>query len=192
MYDVMEQDTRLTSQFIYFRKDQARVSSQWKTGERFQTPLAPLTLIAEDEVPSALSDMLLVKNRLHIYSPKMREVLASIGVSNIEYQPITLIDKKRGVTWEDYRAANIIGKVACLDVDNSEVKSFADGAGYRVVDEFRLLEDQIKPLPGMKEPPRLFRLAEFIYHVIAHESVKEAFAREGVTGVLFTPTQEYC
>jgi hypothetical protein len=192
MYYVMEMDTRLTAKFIYFRNEPAGFKgSLWRTGERLKAPPAQMTLIAEDEKPTALSDMLLTSADLHVYSPKLMGTLGSAGVSNMEYFPIIVVDKKRGVTRDDYRVANIVGNVACLDVANSSVDTFEDGKGYRSVEEFSLLEDRIRPLPGMKNPPLIFRLAEFQYHVIAHESLKAACERDGITGVRFVRTQDF-
>jgi hypothetical protein len=192
MYYVLEMNTKLTSKFIYFRKGPAGLDIEaWQTGNKFESPPAALTMEAEDEIPSELSDLLLAKVELHVCSPKLMVTLAAAGVTNIEYFPVTVVDKKRGITRTDYRAANILGAVACLDVDNSKVDTFTNGSGYSSVEEFSLLEDQIKPLPSMKSPPLLFRLAEFTYHVIAHQSLKDAFERDGITGARFIPTQDY-
>ncbi len=192
MYYVFEMNTKLTNKFIYFRKGPAGLDiDAWQAGERFKTPPAALTLEAEDEIPSELSDLLLAKVELHVCSPKLMATLAAAGVTNVEYFPVTVVDKKRGITRADYCAANILGTVACLDVDNSEVATFSNGSGYSSVEEFKLLEDKIQPLPGMKAPPLLFRLAEFKFHVIAHQSLKDAFERDGITGARFIPTQDY-
>ena len=191
-YYVMEMNTRLTNKFIYFRNQPEGLNiAAWQTGEKFMTPPSQMTLVAEDEIPSEMSDMLLARVELHVYSSRLMATLASAGVTNIEYFPITVVDKKRNVTRTDYQVANIIGSVACLDVSNSGVDTFSDGSGYSSVEEFSLLEDRIQALPGMKAPPLLFRLAEFKFHVIAHEALKNAFERDGITGVRFIPTQDY-
>jgi Immunity protein family (Imm11) len=191
MHYVMKMDTRLAAKFIYFRKEPAGFKGAlWRTGEKVTSPPAPMTVIAEDEKPTKLSDMLLLNADLHVYSPKMRATLDAAGVTNIEYFPITVIDQARGKTWDDYRVANILGNIACLDIDKSVVKPFADGVGYRVVEEFHLIEERIRPLPGMKTPPVLFRLAEFPFYVIAHESLKAACESAGLTGVRFIRTKD--
>ena len=192
MYYVFESNTKLAAKFIYFRTPPKGLDSgAWRVGEKFRAPPAEMTLVAEDEIPSELSDMLLARGELHVYSPRLMATLAAAGVTNIEYFPITVVDKKRGVTRADYRIANILGSVACLDVDNAELTKYADGVGYSSVEEYSLLEDRIQPLPGMKAPPLLFRLAEFKFHVIAHQSIKDAFERDGITGARFIPTQDY-
>jgi hypothetical protein len=192
MYYVFEMNTKLTTKFIYFRNEPAGLNiDEWQTGEKFRTPPAEISMVAEDEIPSELSDMLLAKVELHVYSPKLMATMASAGITNLEYFPITVVDQKRGVTRTDYRAANILGSVACLDVKNAELDEFSDGSGYSTVEEFDLLEDRIVPLPGMKSPPLLFRLGEFKFHVIAHQSLKDAFERDGITGARFIPTQDY-
>jgi len=191
MYYLVQMDTRLTSDFIYFRNDPENYRVKlWITGEPLQAPPGDITLVADDEKPSAVSDLVLARVDIQIHSPKLVQALQAAGVDNIEYFPVTLIDKKRGVTRTDYQVANIIGKVACLDVDHSEAPKMLNGNGYRSVKKFRLLEDQIKPLPGTTTPPQLFRLAEFSFHVIAHESLKNKLEQAGVTGIEFIRTED--
>lgn len=192
MHYVMKCDFGLTNQFVFFRKEaQGWDASAWRTGEPLKAPPPPIELIADGEEPTAFSDLLLAKNGLHAYSGKLRSTLQRAGVDNIEYAPIKVIDASHGTSSDDYRIANILGLVACLDDDNSVVKKLANGKGNRVVKEFALLEDRITPLPGRTEPPRLFRLAEFSYHVIAHESIKTACEVAGITGVEFIRTQDF-
>jgi hypothetical protein len=36
----------------------------------------------------------------------------------------------------------------------------------------------------------MFRLGEFHAHVLVHESVKDAFEKNGLTGAMFTPPEK--
>jgi hypothetical protein len=192
VYYVMQMDMGLTSKFIYFRDRPPEYDgSLWRAGDPLAVPPAAMTLTAVDEKPTALSDLLLAPSDMLVFSPKLVACLDAASVKNIEYFPIRLVDKKTGKITDDYRVANVLGSIACLDVDNSVVKSFADGEGYRAVEEFNLLEDRIKPLPGTKGKPLIFRLAEFKYHLLADESIKTACEGNKITGVEFVPTQEY-
>jgi len=192
MYYVMKMDMALTSKFIYFRKKPREYDgSLWRAGEALPAPPPMMTLTAEDEKPTALSDLLLAPSDMLVFSPKLMACLDEAGVSNIEYFKVRLVDKKSSKTTDDYRLANVIGSVGCLDVDNSQVTPFGDGEGYQSVREFNLIENRIKPLPGMKGKPLVFRLAEFTYHVLSHESIKAACAKNKITGVKFIPTKEF-
>ena len=191
MYYVMQMDMGQTSKFIYFRKAPSGYdSSLLRTGEPLSAPPPLVTLIAEDEEPTAVSDMVLAPSDMLIFSPKLIACLDAEGVENIEYFPIRLVDKKTGNTFDDYRLANIIGSIDCLDVDSSDVTPFEDG-GYMSVEQFSLLDDSIKPLPGTKTNPLIFRLGEFKFHLLAHESIKAACEKNNITGVEFVPTEEY-
>jgi hypothetical protein len=192
MYYVMKVDLGLTSKFIYFRNKPSEYDgSLWRSGEALPAPPPPMILTAEDEKPTALSDLLLAPSDMLVFSPRLIACLDAVGVNNIEYFPIRLVDKKNDKTMDDYRLANIVGSIACLDVDSSEVTPFSDGIGYLAVEEFNLLEDRIKPLPGMRNKPLIFRLAEFKYHVLTDELIKVACENSKITGVEFVPTQEY-
>ena len=64
MFYVFSGDAGLTSKFIYFRELPADFEAAvWMTGERFQVPPAPMTLVAQDEKPDRLSDKI---GRAHV------------------------------------------------------------------------------------------------------------------------------
>ena len=191
MYYVMQMDMGLSSKFIYFREEPDGYDpSLLRTGEALEEP-PPLVTLTADEKPTVISDLVLAPADMLIFSPKLMACLADVGVKNIQYFPIRLVEKKAKKVTDDYRLANIVGSVACLDVENSEVTKLSSGRGFRAVEQFNLLEDRIKPLPGTKTKPLLFRLAEFKYHVIADEAIKATCEKNKITGAEFVPTQEY-
>lgn len=192
MYYVLQMDMGRTAKFIYFRKPPTGYDDALlRAGESVKVGPSNLVLTAEDEKPTALSDLLLAPSDMLVMSPKLISCLSDLGVGNLQYFPIRLVDKKRGKTTDDYRLANVVGSIPCLDVDHSVVKRFPTSDRYRVVEQFSLLEDRITPLPGTKAKPLIFRLDEFKYHVLAHEAVKAACENAKITGIEFVPTSEY-
>jgi hypothetical protein len=190
MYYVIDKHIEAAGKFIFFGEEpEGWRTKTWITGEKLPDPAPLLTLSAEDDRTSALSDLLLTQFNLLVCSPRLRGAFDAAGVNNIEYVPVKVEDRTTGATYEDYRIANVVGSIACLDVANSEVATF-DSGKYRSVEAFSLLEDRIQPLPGMKSAPLIFRLAEFKYHVLAHESVKAACEKAKITGVKFIRTQD--
>jgi hypothetical protein len=192
MYYVMQRETESAGKYVYFAEEPSGYDGDsWRTGSLMAPAAEPMTLVAQDERTNKLSDMLLNAADLQVYSPKLVASLTAAGVDNIQYFPITILDAATGKTREDYRVANILGKIACVDLENSNVRYFRGSKDIRSVEEFSLLEDRIKPLAGQKKAPLLFRLGELEFLLIAHESVKDALERDGITGVKFTPTKEF-
>jgi membrane carboxypeptidase/penicillin-binding protein len=191
MYYVMQMAMGQSSKFIYFREEaEGYDDSLLRTGEKLKEPPPAVTLTAKEEKPTAISDLVLAPSDMLIFSPKLRTCLDEAGVTNIQYFPIRLVDRKTKQTTDEYRLANIVGAIACLDVENSEVTRLLNGKGFSAVEQFNLLEDRIR-WPGTKEKPLIFRLAEFKFHVLADQSIKAICEKNKISGVEFVPTQDY-
>lgn len=117
----------------------------------------------------------------YLFSARFIELLKKLNVDNIQY-----FDAK--VTYEPtgrqlpYKAANIIGIVSGLDLDNSTVEFDED----IIIDIERMCFDENK-MQGLK----MFRLNESIMHIVVHRSIKEAIEEAGFTGFLFVTDEEY-
>jgi hypothetical protein len=191
MYYVLQRDTQSAGKYVYFSEEPDDYDGdQWRTGLEIEQP-PTMTLIAQDDRTTKLSDMLLNAADLQVYSPKLVATLDAAGVDNIQYFPITIVDGKTGKSRSDYKVANIIGLIPCLDIEHSSVLYFRNSKNIRSVEEFRLLADRIVPLKGKKAPPLIFRLGESEFLVLAHESIKKAFEKDGITGATFTPTERF-
>jgi hypothetical protein len=177
-------------EFLWFTEGPDDSGKQWRTGERMTTRPDIVEMAADNEDHLPLADMASNNFGLHVYSPKLRATFEALGVTNIEYLTARLVDKTSGAQRDDYRVANYLGKVACLDFDHAVIHK-----GTRIpivkLERFALHEDRIVAMPGMNAPPRIFRLEEFSQLVIAHASIKAACERDRITGVTFTPTTEY-
>src|SRR5262249_33944543 len=150
-----------------------------------------MTLVMQDERTTRLSDMLLNAADLQVYSPKLVASLTAVGVDNIQYFPIKIVDGRSGAVRDDYKVANIVGRIHCVDPNHSKVRRSPRTNSIRGVEEFSVVQDRIVPLPGKKKPPLIFRLGELEFLILAHESIKSAFERDRITGARFTPTQDY-
>jgi len=192
MYYVMRRDTKSAGKYVYFSEEPDYYEGdQWRTGVEMKPPPPTMTLISQDDRTTNLSDMLLNAADLQVYSPKLVATLDAAGVDNIQYFPITIVDGKTGKSRNDYKVANIIGLIPCLDIDHSSVSYFPGSRDIQSIEEFKLLEDRIVPLKGKMSPPLIFRLAESEFLVLAHESIKKAFDKDGITGATFIPTEKF-
>lgn len=114
-----------------------------------------------------------------LFSSKLRGVLAASGVDNIEYFPVRIVNLLDGSNTDDYHLANIVGRIACVDLVASDVQMhqvFTDQIEFidaLVLDESRIFGTLY------------FRLLEHSQVVIVHEQVKISCEQAGVTGVRF-------
>lgn len=189
MYYVMEPYVS-EHQYLWFREGPDDDGEQWRTGERMVPPPAAVELASENEDHLPLADMVSNHFGLHVFSPRLRATLEAMGVTQIQYVPARLVDRTSGVQHDEYRVANYLARLACLDFANSHIQK-----GTRIpivgVDHFALLEEKIVAPPGSTARPRIFRLGEDDLLVIAHQSVKDACDHAGIVGIQFTPTTEY-
>lgn len=106
------------------------------------------------------------------------------GVDNIDYYPVLLRDEESG--WEyDYLAFNIVGKVAAMDLEKSEVSTY-DGRVDGTAGIHKLEIDESKT-GGML----MFHLEENIGTIMVHESVKKHIEDAGIDTLTFIEPEEY-
>lgn len=194
MYYVWEKDFRLTSKFACFNKEPDGYSIDvWPRGESLLHDPPHLTLETDEDRPTALSDLLLTSSSydLQFFSPKLVRLFDRIGVKNIAYYPVTVINHETGDAITNYKAAHIIGKIPCLDIQNSKYEYFSDSEDIMFLEEFTIFEEKITPLREGGEKPLIFRLAEFEYIIVVAEIIKSECEKEGITGVKFTKPSEY-
>jgi hypothetical protein len=192
MYYVLERDTRSAGKYVYFGEEPEEYNGgQWRTGAVMAPPVSAMTLVMDDKRTTRLSDMILNAADLQVYSPKLIETLAAAGVDNIQYFPIKIVDGRSAAIRDDYKVANIVGRIDCVDLEHSTVERSPRTKRIMSVEGFSVLEDRVVPLPDRKTPPLIFRLGELDVLILAHESLKRAFERDGITGARFTPTQDY-
>jgi hypothetical protein len=115
--------------------------------------------------------------------PVMREdVIAALrqaGVDNIQYFDAVLRDPVTGREYRNYKAYNILGLVACADMQASELMGTSDST-IGDVDFHSLVIDESKTRGLL-----LFRLAESVNAIVVHEKVKQSIESAGIPGFVF-------
>ncbi len=119
-----------------------------------------------------------------VFSSRLRELLDSIGINNIEYYKLEIVNPRSGKKFSDYYIANVVGLVDCVDREKSELKYFDDGDIKRIR---KLVLDQSR-IPSKL---RIFRLAKRTILTVVHQSVKEVIESAGLTGCVFYRPEEY-
>ena len=107
------------------------------------------------------------------FSDRLKATLLATGVRNIDWHPVTAVRRTERV---GYHLANVIGRIACVDLSRSELQRLDDGR-IEFIDRLALTEPDGAPL--------LFRLAEFLPLIIVQDPVKVAVEKSGCTGVEF-------
>ncbi len=111
--------------------------------------------------------------------------LESAGVDNLQTYRAVIRDAKKNVDHSNYRAVNILGVVACADMDQSERMETTDSTMIDV--DFRsLVIDEAKTGGAL-----LFRLAESVSAIVVHEKVKKAIEDAGIPGMVFYEPGEW-
>jgi hypothetical protein len=141
----------------------------------------PLIEIARDEdSQGVLTDNLIASgtNGL-LFSSRLRTLLESLGIDNIHFFPCVVRNPADGSESTDYQLANIVGRVACLDVANSEITTDPDDPqDIEFIDALALDESKIRGI-------ELFRLHEATQVIVAGDRVKSACEGAKITGVRF-------
>ena len=191
MYYVWQKNKKLVGESAHFDDDPDGYElTDWVSGDR-KTNLPKLTLTTNSEYESKLTDLLLTRFDLQVYSKKLVDILNVCGVNNVDYYPVKIIKHDTGEEIDTYQAANIVGKVACLDENNSKCRYSSKTGAIQGLKKFRLNEESIKSKSEIGSEPLLFRLGEFKYVILAHEIIKNRIEDEGVTGVKFVKPENY-
>jgi hypothetical protein len=151
----------------------------WRDGRLIGEPVPqPLVYTLDPDFPGLPKAMYSAEG-----IPVMRDdvitALHKAGVDNIQYFDAVLRDPATGREYTNYKAYNIVGLVACADMQSSELmgtsKSTMGDTDFHslVIDESRTR--------GLL----LFRLAENVSAIVVHEKVRNAIEAAGIPGFVF-------
>lgn len=145
MHYVMARDSGAsTSRFIRFREIEPEEDGrQWMAGKAFEAPPAGVVLSSANEQRLPFSEFALNDHDIPIYSQKLRDTLQALGISNIQYCPVTLHDRGNEVRRDDYRIANILDPQDCIDHAKAKFERSDSGRMLRLK-QFTLVENRIR------------------------------------------------
>lgn len=115
-----------------------------------------------------------------VFSPKLRAALDMAGVTNIEYYPARIKNRLTGEVISDYKIANIVGLVYCMDWEKATYTRDPDRPD-RAEEITHLVIDATK----IPDHLPLFRLGEQRTTIICNQRVQDTLIAEGITGVRF-------
>lgn len=192
MYFVWQSDVALYEDFMFVSRSPDTLNEgDWIRGERLASKPKVFTLAGDSKYASALSDMVLTQFQLPVLSPRAVSTLEDLGIENVEYFPVNIKRPKAKDVEKSYKMANIVGRIDCLDKKHADFETFsANPNKLSSLRRYRILEDKIADSAASGKPPLIFRLGEFSYHALVHESVKKAFEKQKLTGAKFIPPEK--
>ncbi len=131
--------------------------------------------------PGRLTDILIaLTSKGEVFNTKVRDILDGLGVKNIEYYDTTVNDEINNQIITDYKVANIVGVFDCVDFEKSELELDEDDGSIDDIDKLILKNDVIE-----KHNLPIFRIKEYFPLIVVDETIKNAFEKEDVSGVVF-------
>lgn len=156
----------------------------WLGGARFDfTPPQPLEFALDPQSGGDLTDFF--PPAIPLMSGRMLDGLAAAGVDNIDRYAARLLDRDGRPVPEPFFAINIIGRLACADLEASDctVDDPDDPVG---VDFESLVIDEARAGGA-----RFFRLREAANGIVVHEQVRAALAPLQLRGIVFVKPQDW-
>lgn len=127
----------------------------------------PIVFATDPDYPGELKPM--YEGTIPLMRHDLIAALQRAGVDNLQCFPAIVQGGAGGEMRADYSAVNVVGLVACADMDASELMDTDDDPSLIDVDFASLVIDESKTGGA-----RLFRLAEAVSAIIVHESVRDS------------------
>ena len=120
-----------------------------------------------------------------VMNDELAAALAAAGVDNLELFDAVLVDPETGKAHRNYKAFNIVGKIAAADMEKSKRMGVSDRK--MISADFDSLDiDESRAVGG-----RIFRLAENVTAIVVDEQVKREVESRGIEGIFFYPSGEW-
>jgi len=139
--------------------------SDWIEGNIMEMPAEPIRIELWERAGNGLSEIFL--DSIPLFCNDLIDAFKKAGVDNLQTCSAVLIPPN-GKPNTNYKAVNIIGKIACADKKRSQYNDIT-GTGMIACDFRKLVIDESKTYGQL-----FFRLAESIDSIIVHERVKIA------------------
>lgn len=154
-------------------------AGNWRDGQLINEAVPqPLIYSLDPDFPGSPKAMYYEKS-IPVVREDVIDAFRQAGVENVQYFDAVLRDPSTGTEYQNYKAYNIVGLVACADMQASELMGTSEST-MGDTDFHSLVIDESKT-QGLL----LFRLAESVSAIIVHEKVKKAIENAGIPGFVF-------
>ncbi|HIP19715.1 MAG TPA: hypothetical protein EYG70_01170 [Sulfurimonas sp.] len=151
-------------------------------GKKPQFDYLPIKMEAEIDEDEKIVYTDIINPGVPLFSNKMKSALDAVGITNIDYYPVEIIDEDSKELLAEYWLGIVTDIVSCIDVEKSVVGETA--MGQSVITEFKIDENKTRGL-------NLFRFHNIPGLMIINEDVKNKLATQDFEGVSFKHTDKY-
>ncbi len=156
----------------------------WYSGASFDVEIpTPLEFHLDPDAGDYLTDFF--PPPIPLMSVRMVRALSDAGVENIESYEATLLDDSGAPVGEEYVAVNIVGRIACADLEESDCE--VDDPDDPVGVEF----DSLVIDDDKAEGALFFRLHEAVNGIVVHDAVKQRLEGAGLRGIVFIAPEDW-
>lgn len=156
----------------------------WSMGRRFSVP--PTEPIELEMMPTHNDQLVeFITTNPQLMTKRLLNAFHKAGVDNLDAYKTIIRHPTTGFETSDYVAVNIIGLVAAVDMDKSNIVG-GNADGLADVDFEGLKIDPKKALSFL-----LFRLAESTNAIVVHERVKNSLLDQGFDMLTFMEPEEW-
>ncbi len=151
-------------------------------GKKPQFDYLPIKMEAEIDEDEKIVYTDIINPGVPLFSKKMKEALDELGITNIDYYPVEIIDEDSKDLLAEYWLGIVTDIVSCIDVDKSVFGETA--MGQAVITEFKIDENKTRGL-------NLFRFHNIPGLMIINEELKNKLETQDFEGVSFKHTDKY-
>lgn len=170
---LMAKKTRANSTLIY---QENNTFTSWKTGhllsEYFESPL--ICNLDDEHLDGVLPSFYM--SPAIIGKKEFYEDLLNCGVDNIEAKPVLIRDEVNKLEYKDYLLLNIVGRISCANLDESEYESIGDD--MNIIDTLVLKKNNINNL-------NMFLVHEDTDCIVISEKVHSYLISKGYEDIYF-------
>lgn len=142
----------------------------------------PIEIPADIEEDEKIVYTDIINPGVPLFSDKMKSALDELGVDNIDYYPVLIVDAETKEVLCEYWLAIVTEIIACIDLDNSQFGKTASGS--TVITKFSIDHSKVTD-------SKLFRFHNIPGLIIINEALKDELSKIEFKGVSFKHTKEY-
>ena len=114
---------------------------------------------------------------LIIANSKVKAILDSFEIDNLEYLPSWLYDHQKNLASKDYAIINVLGSVDAIDMEKSDYKM------NRIIkNQVKFIDELVLNYDKIPDNAKIFRATTKLNLVLIREDIKQAFEEAGLTG----------
>jgi len=142
----------------------------------------PIQIPAKITVGEKLVYTDIINPGVPLFSQKMKSALDELGVENIDYYPVELINGETKEVLAEYWLGIVTNIIACMDLDKS---TFIESTVGRMVISTFAID------PSKTEGLNLFRFHNIPGFILINEDLKEKLSAIDFKGISYRHTSEY-